>query len=255
MTKFYCFLLIGIIVLTLWQAMTKKPAFFGGRANEGMHVIICSTPDNNERNQHMKNFIKKNDLDMISSFIWEHEDLFVPKGSDEVLNIIQNRESHDFHDHNIELYVAHCLTYIKILEWFVASNIEKLLILEDDVMMIDDEIHIQNHIDAAPDFDVLLLEWCYGQCQNIAYIDPDEKWAANLDAHCTAAVLWTKVAAKNFLLYIETRKRLFNIDELTSQFFSTRQALVIYSNPPIIKQDRASFSDGMSGNNGLALCV
>ena len=224
-------------------------------AKSNLHVIVCSTPNNHARIHHMKNFINKNNLNQNSSFSWEHENLFVSKDSEEVIEIINNRENHDFHDYNINLYVAHCLTYIKILQWFVESNIEKLLILEDDIILTNDTINVCEHIDSAPHFDILLLEWCYGQCQNIAYIDSNKKWATNLDAHCTAAVLWTKTAAQKFLLFVENRKRLFNIDELTSQFFATKAALVIYSHPPIIKQDRESFTDGMSNNNGLDLCL
>ena len=244
-------LLVGVLLQKILEK-SKMIRTHGGQSSK-MHTMICSTQNNTIRIEHMKKFIHENQLSDDCNFTWEHG-LFVSKNSSEVSAITNNRQDHDFHDFNIELYVAHCLTYIKVLKWFVDSKYEKILKLEDDIIVAQDDINVVTHIESAPYFDVLVLEWCYGQCQNMSYENSDKRWAYNLDAHCTAAIVWTKVAAREFLRFVEQRKRLFNIDELTSQFFSTKAVTVVYSNPPIIIQDRSTFSDGMSENNGLDLC-
>ena len=247
-------LILLVIVILLQKILRKsKTITTHGDQSSKMHIIICSTPNNTIRIEHMKKFIHENQLSNDYNFTWDHG-LFVSKNSSEVSAITNNRQDHDFNDFNIELYVAHCLTYIKVLEWFLDGKYENILILEDDIIVVQDDINVVMHIESAPYFDVLVLEWCYGKCQNMTHENSDKRWAYNLDAHCTAAIVWTKVAAREFLRFVEKRKRLFNIDELTSQFFSTKAVTVVYSNPPIIMQDRKTFTDGVSENNGLDLC-
>lgn len=236
-------ILISLIVIMLLTRRTRRP---------GSYAIICSVPYDKKRISHMKQFMKAANLNSYS-FTWE-KGLFVSKLTHEVQRVVQNRMHHDFNEHNIDLYVAHCLTYLKVLRWFVKTDIQQLFVFEDDVVFVDKACDLLEVVRSAPKFDVLLLEWCYGQCQNEYPNDSDSRWVYGLNAHCTAAVVWTRTAASKFLSFVERRKRLFNIDELTAEFFSTNQCVCVYAKPPILKQDRETFTGGMSGDNGLALC-
>lgn len=214
-----------------------------------LYTIVCSTPQNHARVRHMRRLMIENSIKDFA-FTWQHG-LFVSKSSSEVQHVVRNHHEHDFNMHNIELYIAHCLTYLNILRWFSNSRIEHLLILEDDIIVADKRFTIPEHIARSPCCDVLMLEWCYGQCDRG---DMTAEFVRNINAHCTAAVVWNQRAARKFLEFVEKRGRLFNIDELTAQFFAQRSIDCVYMNPPVVVQDRDTFTDGVSSNNGLDLC-
>jgi hypothetical protein len=219
-------------------------------------TIVCCTPDKPERRAHMLALCRSEGLE--PQFTTDMG-LFVHRDDPECAALGGAFPP-------TPAYQAHYLTYMRALVHFIDSGREYLLLLEDDVARAVPTRHTQTvheMIASAPEFDLLFLEYCSGQCGSrpfgelgpFAGLEGQGRYVTGLRALCTGACVYTRTGAMVFVGFAD-RSPAIVIDQLTMVYASTVRGtrLVVYVNPPAFVQDRTTFSDGVTGGGDMGPC-
>ena len=83
-------------------------------------TIVCTTPQNIARMNHMHKLLERQNLKFV--FTWQIGS-FIDKRSSIVHDILKRKNMHKFIYNNPDLYIAHCLSYIISLMIFIIKNL------------------------------------------------------------------------------------------------------------------------------------
>ena len=215
-------------------------------------TIVCCTPDKPERRAHMLALCRSEGLEPqfttdMGLFVHRDDPACAALGGSFPPN---------------PAFRAHYLTYLRALVHFIDSGREYLLLFEDDLVRTVPTRHTQTvdeMIAAAPEFDMLFLEYCSGRCGSRSFgelgpfagLEGQGRYVTGLRALCTGACVYTRTGAMALLGFAD-RSPATIIDVLTQVYASTVRGarLVVYVNPPAFVQDRRTFPDGVTGNVG-----
>jgi hypothetical protein len=211
----------------------------------GLLTVVCCTPDKPERRAHMSALCRAEGLAPVFT---TDAGLFVHRDEPACTALAGAFPPNP-------AYKAHFLTYLAALRLFCDTGIPYALILEDDIVRCGKSsvAHIIHH---APIFDMLFLEYCAADCRA-------EKWerrsggvtyVGGYKARCTGACVYSRDGAMRFLDFAVRDPRM--IDDATLHYASTEWGIahVAYVRPRIFRQDRATFADGVTGDEYRA-CI
>jgi hypothetical protein len=210
-------------------------------------TVACVVPTDQPSTEHIRRFFASEGLSA-GARLTDEIGVFVSK-HDPIVNITRAetwKPGSSLHEHlalfgpvqNQLIYVAHYLTYVRALEWYIRQNPAPdacLLMLEDDVVRSGlDSRELSEIVRDAPDFTALFLEWCYGNQQDAVQVAP--KLAKGLAASCTAAVVWSPRGIREFLAFSYAHGPSV-IDVLTERYAQTDgKNSCLYVVPAVMKQ-------------------
>ena len=212
------------------------------RSESQLLTIVCTTPHTPARISHMRHLCASEGLDPFA--LTTELGLFVDKHSAE-----SRRMSTAFAPGTKPEVPAHYASYLRALRLFLQSDFRFLLILEDDVVRSEDcAVSVQRAIADAPPFTLLFLEYCHADCSQPS----TGGYARGYKALCTGACVFTREGARDFLAFAEARPRMI-IDVLALEYSKHKESTVLYASPPLFRQDRILFPDGVSSDQGPVL--
>lgn len=227
--------LVIVAVLLLAGASTH-------RTQSDTLTIVCTTPHTPARIGHMRRLCAEEGL--VPFGLTTELGLFVDKNSD-----YSKRLGAEFPSGTRPEFPAHYATYLLALRLFLQTDFRFLLLLEDDIVRTDDcAVSVHSAIANAPPFMLLFLEYCYADCSKPS----TGGYAYGYKALCTGACVFTHEGARDFLAFAETQPRMI-IDILTLEYSKHRESSVVYATPPLFRQDRVLFPDGVSSYQGPVL--
>ena len=212
----------------------------------GLLTIVCTTPHTPARISHMRRLCTEEGLAPFG--LTTELGLFVDKNSAH-----SKRLGTEFPPGTRPEFPAHYATYIRALRLFLQTDFRFLLVLEDDIVRSDDcALSVHSAIANAPPFMLLFLEYCYADCSQ----PTTRGYAHGYKALCTGACVFTREGARDFLAFAETQPRMI-IDHLTLEYSKHHERSVVYATPPLFRQDRVLFPDGVSSYQGpvVPLCA
>ena len=208
----------------------------------GLLTIVCTTPHTPARISHMRRLCTEEGLTPFG--LTTELGLFVDKNGAH-----SKRLGTEFPPGTKPEVPAHYATYLRALRVFLQTDFRFLLVLEDDIVRSDDcALSVHSAIANAPPFMLLFLEYCYADCSQPS----TGGYAHGYKALCTGACVFTREGARDFLAFAETRPRVV-IDILTLEYSKHQERSVVYATPPLFKQDRVLFPDGVSSDQGPVL--
>jgi hypothetical protein len=148
------------------------------------------------------------------------------------------------------VYVAHYLTYIRALEWYIRQNPAEdacLLVLEDDVGRSGrNNRSLHEIVSAAPHFTSFSLEWCHGQPWDGIEVAPG--MYKGIAAACTAAIVWSPRGIREFLAFTSAHGPAVT-DTVTQMYGQTDgMSSCLYAQPPPLTQMTSLSSGALTGS-------
>ena len=212
------------------------------KANLSLLTIVCTTPNKPERAIHMGRLCERENLNPFA--LTTELGLFIDKNSEESVRL-----GREFPPNTRPEVPAHYASYMRALRLFLRSEFRYLLLLEDDIVRTESEVSVHRAIADAPQFGHLFLEYCYADCSKPSA----GGYARGYGAMCTGACVFTREGARDFLAFADTHRKV--IDIVTMDYSRTREheSSVLYAVPPLFRQDRVMFPDGVSSDQGPVL--
>jgi len=214
-------------------------------SSKSLLTIVCTTPNKPEsvsRASHMRRLCERENLNPFA--LTTELGLFVDKKSEESVRL-----GREFPPNTRPEVPAHYASYLRALRLFLRSEFSYLLLLEDDIVRTESDVSVHRAIADAPPFGLLFLEYCYADCSKPSA----GGYARGYGAMCTGACVFTREGARDFLAFADTHRKV--IDIVTMDYSRTREheSSVIYADPPLFRQDRVMFPDGVSSDQGPVL--
>jgi hypothetical protein len=209
-------------------------------------TIVCVVPTEPLQTARMRRFLETEGLAAGARFTNEIG-VFVDT-QDPIINITRAnwKPGSPFHDYlarfgpvwGQQIYVAHFLTYMRALEWYLRQNPADdacLLMLEDDIERSGlSNRSLSEIVRDAPDFAAFFLQWCGGHPADAVEVGPGIY--KGIAAACTGAVAWSPRGIREFLEFANVHGPSV-IDVLTEKFANTTgKTSCLYSGPVLLTQ-------------------